>query len=140
MTVLITGSLGKTGARVAEALQREGRPFLVASRSGKAGSYPAVRFDWLDESTWELPFAAPEAQKQPIRALYIVGPPVEDAFPPVKAFVDYSRAKGVERFVLLSASPAEEEPSTWYGRAHGYLKNLGAEWAVIRPTWFMRKI
>ena len=138
MTVLITGSLGKTGARIAEALQNEGQRFLVASRSGKAGSYPAVRFDWTDESTYELPFASPEAQKLPIRAVYIVGPPAEDPFPSVKAFVDFAKAKGVKRFVFLSASPADESPSTWFGRLHTYLKELGVEWTVLRPTWFMR--
>ena len=139
MTILVTGSLGKTSSRLAPILQSEGHPFIVASRSGKAGSYPAVRFDYSDESTWELPFTSPEAQKSPITAAYIVGPPQDDPYVPVKAFIDYAKSKGVKRFVFLSASPADEKHESWLGKIHAHIKSLEVEWAVLRPTWFSRK-
>ena len=142
MTILVTGSLGKTSSRLAAVLQSGGHSFLIASRSGKAGSYPGVRFDWTDTSTWDLPFHSPEAQKDPITAAYLVSPPVEEPFQYEQAFIDFARTKGVKRFVFLSASPVDANNP--YGKVHAYLKRLGTEegleWAVMRPTWFMRML
>ena len=142
MTILVTGSLGKTSSRLAATLKSGGHSFLVASRSGKAGSYPAVRFDWTDKSTWDLPFNSPEAQKDPITAAYLVSPPVKEPFQYEQAFIDFARTKGVKRFVFLGASPMDENNP--YANVHRYLKRLGTEegleWAVLRPTWFMRML
>lgn len=146
MTILITGSLGKTSSRLAAILHSEGRPILVASRTGKAGSYPAVRFDFTDESTYELPFTSPEAQKQPISAVYLARPPVEEPATPLIAFIDFARARGVKRFVYLSASPDYNiDPSygASFAKPQDYLKQLEkqeVEWAAVRPTWFMRAL
>ena len=143
MTILVTGSLGKTSSRLAAVLQSGGYSFLIASRSGKAGSYPAVRFDWTDKSTWDLPFSSSEAQNNPITAAYLVSPPVAEPFQYEQAFIDFARTKGVKRFVFLSASPVDDT-NTSYGKVHAYLKRLGTdeglEWAVMRPTWFMRTL
>jgi festuclavine dehydrogenase len=59
-----------------------------------------------------------------------------DVFPPMKAFIDFARPKGIKRFVLLSASvfkaggPAMEQ-------VHQYLIDLGVDYTMLRPSWFM---
>ncbi|KAI9677977.1 MAG: hypothetical protein M1822_008085 [Bathelium mastoideum] len=54
----------------------------------------------------------------------------------MKPFIDTAKAHGVARFVLLSAI-REDETTPGTGKVHAYLKGLGVEWAVLRPTWFM---
>lgn len=138
MTILITGSSGKTASPLADALHATSHEFIIASRTGTApNSYPAVRFDWLDESTYENPFMAAEARQSPITGMYIVPVPGHiDALTPVKPFIDLAKARGVKRFVLLSSSLIESGgPHT--GKIHAYLQQLGVEWAVLKPTWFM---
>ncbi|KAL9108021.1 MAG: hypothetical protein Q9227_007126 [Pyrenula ochraceoflavens] len=140
MTILITGSLGKVSSRIAPLLHASGHPFLIASRSGKAppsSPYHFVQFDWLDESTFSVPFSSPEAQQSPITTVYLLAPPVLDPVPHMKRFIDFAKSQGVRRFVQQSASSLPEG-GPLYGQVHAYLKGLGVEWTVLRPTWFMR--
>lgn len=58
-------------------------------------------------------------------------------------FIDFAREKGVNRFLLLSATQAEPgDPSL--GEVHAHLKKLGTEqgiqWIVVRPTWFIENL
>lgn len=143
MTILITGSSGKTAAYLAQMLKADGTSILVASRSPKKGSTkPSVRFDWLDDSTWELPFSHEQSQSSPIKAVYLVAPDVDSARAKVIAFVKYAMQKGVKRFTLLSAWE-NPEGGPLLGGAHAELKALGQqgiEWAVLRPHFFMGMI
>lgn len=134
MTVLITGGKVKTASCLACLLKDGNKPFLVASRSGgdPADEFPSCRFDWLDATTYAIPWSKVEE----ITSVYLVPPPVLDMLPPMKAFIDYCREKGVERFVLLSASVVEPGgPAA--GKVHEYLVSIGVEYCVLRPTWFM---
>lgn len=53
--------------------------------------------------------------------------------------MDLAVEKGVERFVLLSASILEVGDGPMMSRVSGYVAGLGVEWAALRPTWFMGK-
>ncbi|KAI1138191.1 putative ergot alkaloid A [Hypoxylon sp. FL0543] len=133
--VLVTGGTGKVGSRLVPLLIEAGIPALVASRSGKApAGATGVHFDWDDEATWQ-PILA-----NPVRAVFIVAPAAPDQSPFIK-FVDQARARGVQRFVVLSASSVEEG-GPLMGGTHKRLRELGdegkVEWAVLRPTWFMQ--
>ncbi|KAL1742140.1 hypothetical protein HDZ31DRAFT_43884 [Schizophyllum fasciatum] len=134
-TILLTGGNGKTSSRVAQQLSDAGVPFLMTSRAPPAAPrFPTARFDWLDDATWDTPFEA--AGGAPVAAVYLVAPPVLDALTPMARFVERARARGVRRFVLLSASPLPRgAPGT--GAVHEYLANAGVEYCVLRPTWFM---
>ncbi|KAI5891577.1 NAD(P)-binding protein [Schizophyllum commune H4-8] len=113
-TILLTGGNGKTSSRVAKQLHDAGIPFLMTSRSPPAApKFPTIRFDWLDDTTWEAPFQHSSGQ---ISAVYLVSPPVTDPLPPMSRFIDFARARGVRRFVLLTSRAA---------------------YCVLRPTWFM---
>ncbi|PBK59502.1 NAD(P)-binding protein, partial [Armillaria solidipes] len=138
MTVLITGGKGKTASRLARLLKDANKPFLVASRSGRdpTDDFPSCRFDWLDASTYAIPWSKVEE----ITSVYLVPPLVLDMVLPMqvvlKAFIDYCREKGVVRFVLLSASVVEPGgPAA--GKVHDYLARTGVEYCVLRPTWFI---
>jgi len=54
----------------------------------------------------------------------------------MKAFTELALTKGVRRFVFLSGSIVNDDyPSL--KQFHQYLANLGVDYAILRPTWFM---
>ncbi len=86
MTVLITGGKGKTASRLARLLKDGNKPFLVASRSGgnPTDGFPSCRFDWLDATTYAIPWSKVEE----ITSVYLVPPLVFDTVPPMKYLID----------------------------------------------------
>ncbi|KDR83084.1 hypothetical protein GALMADRAFT_238896 [Galerina marginata CBS 339.88] len=130
MTILITGGTGKTGGKLAQLLQAAQQPVLIASRSGVApGPFKAVEFDWTDEKTFENPFKAdPNIDK-----VYLVA---TVPFELVKPFIDLAVAKGVKRIVFCSAT-AMEKGMYSYGKIHEYIVDVGVDYVVLRPSWFI---
>ena len=158
MAVLVNGGLGaRSSVGVARLLLDAGIPFVLASRRGAGGAahknavaetMPAVRFDWLDKSTWDAPFEyqQKQQQQQPAKALggdvavfsavYIVTVPDPEI---VNAFVDFAAARGVRRFVLAAGTPTVKgDPG--HGGVWAHLDARGLEYCVMRPTWFMGKL
>ena len=137
MTILITGSSGKTARRLA-ILLRPSQKILIASRSGaNVGEIQGVKFDWADTTSYANPYFHPQAQESPIKGVYLVSQPGNtNPYGIMKPFIDTAKAHGVKRFVLLSAI-REDETTPGTGKVHRYLKELGVEWTVLRPTWFM---
>lgn len=137
MTILLTGGTGRTATAVARRLSEAGIPFLVLPRSSSSSTpFESCRFDWDDETTFNIPFSKAAA----IDAVYIVVPitVVDDQAKPITAFIDFARRKGVKRFVALSMSNAEPGKRIM-GAVHAHLKSSGSEYAVLRPTWYMGK-
>lgn len=135
-TIILLGGTGKISSRIAPLLSSANYSVLQASRSGKvtAGieNCTGVKFDWDDEKTYESPF-----QNSNTSAVFLVAPPVLDALPPMKKFIEGAIKYGVKRFVLLSASILEVGDGPAMGEVSGYLKGLDVAWAVLRPSWFM---
>lgn len=140
MAVLLTGGTGKTSLRVARLLQDAHVPFLAASRRGEAGApagIPAVRFDWLDASTFENPFNHNFPSQEGISAVYLIAPEVPDPTPHMNAFIDLAVEKYlVKRFVLL-AGASVEKGGHFVGKVWKHLVDIGVEYCVLRPSWFM---
>ncbi|MCP2248838.1 NAD(P)H-binding protein [Lentzea aerocolonigenes] len=113
-TVLVLGATGKTGRRVTELLGPAARP---ASRSS------ATKFDWSLPGTWEPAVAG-------TTAVYVV-PPENPAA--LADFVPVAVKAGVNRFVLLSMRGAPDDDPF-----EAAIKNSGADWTILRPTWFMQ--
>jgi uncharacterized protein YbjT (DUF2867 family) len=134
MTILITGGTGKTGLKLAHLLSKAGHAVLLTSRKGEVPQpFKGVKFDWLEPSTFTNPFDADPA----IDRVYVVGPiGVLDTLPHVKPFIDLAVTKGVKRFVVLSGSPVGKGGPV-AGKVHEYLEEIGVDYAVLRPTWFM---
>jgi hypothetical protein len=53
------------------------------------------------------------------------------------ALVQAAMARGARRFVLLSGSPMPEG-GPGVGQTHRWLRENTADWAVLRPSWFMQ--
>lgn len=133
MTILLTAGTGKTAIRIARLLKDANQPVLLTSRKGVVPEpFKGVKFDWLDPSTFENVFTADPN----IDRIYLVSPAGSiDPLPPMKPFLDLAVKKGVNRFVLLSAS-ALEAGHPAMGKVHEYLLSLKVDYAVIRPSWF----
>jgi festuclavine dehydrogenase len=148
MSILLTGGIGKTSSRIASLLLERGIPTILTSRRAEGTQYSGtfvgriVKFDWLDESTFENPFTfasalGPEGR---IKAIYLVMPPFRaDSFSVVKPFIDLAVSKGVKRFVLMSVL-ATEKGMLGHGKVHEYLVDLGVEYAILRPSWFFGEL
>ncbi|KAF2020120.1 NAD(P)-binding protein [Aaosphaeria arxii CBS 175.79] len=133
MTILITGSTGKTSKRLAEILQASNTPFLIATRRDASEiPFPSVQFDWHEAKSFENPFNT----ATDISAVYLVAPETPEPAPFVNPFIDLAIAKGVKKYVLLSGTP-QVKGGQFSGRIWSHLEQANVEFAVLRPTWFM---
>ncbi|KAJ5787296.1 hypothetical protein N7457_002286 [Penicillium paradoxum] len=143
MPVLLTGGTGKTSVRLARFLQNENIPFLLASRRGAAAApsgMPAVKFDWLDQSTWKEPFQSHFAGGGTITAIYLMEPLVAEPWKPMNEFIDFARTEhGVRRFVLVAGSSAEPS-KPGMGMVWQHFLDTGVDYCVLRPSWFMENL
>ncbi len=121
--ILVLGGTGKTGRRVASRLQQRGHEVRAASRKGP------TRFDWNDENTWEPALDG-------VGTAYLVDSQLSDAATSLNSFSRLAVSSGVERLVLLSVrdwvvSPGEEKLP-----CERVVRESGAEWTILKPTWF----
>jgi len=130
-TILLLGGTGKVASAIVPLLDASRHPYLLASRSGNGKN--GCKVDLSDKTTYDIPF---QTARSPIKAVFLVSPSVEDVVTPLKSFIDFARTNGVNRFVLMSASIVPKG-GVAMGQVHEYLENLGVEWAVLRPSWFM---
>ncbi|GAA2913094.1 NAD(P)H-binding protein [Streptomyces thioluteus] len=130
--VLVTGSTGTTGSRVASRLVALGHRVSAATRRPTApDSARSVRFDWHEPSTYAHALHGADR-------VYLV-PPVGDPHPAavMLPFLHEAREAGVRRAVLLGSS-AIPAGGPGVGRVQEALPGLFEEWAVLRPSWFMQ--
>jgi uncharacterized protein YbjT (DUF2867 family) len=121
--ILVIGSSGKTGRRVADRLKARGVPV----RAGSRGS--ATPFDWDDPDTWEPALRG-------VRAAYVTYFPdlaVPGAAPAITRLSTLAVGNGVGRLVLLSGRGEAEAQ-----RCEQIVRDSGAEWTIIRSSWFMQ--
>ncbi|MYX28822.1 NAD(P)H-binding protein [Streptomyces sp. SID8381] len=131
-TTLVIGATGTTGRRTAAQLAAAGHRVRAASRRATpvAGAEP-VAFDWYDPGTHA-------AALDGVDRVYLVPPPGDpDPAATMLPFLHRARAAGAHRAVLLSSS-AVPEGGPAVGRVHQALPGLFAQWAVLRPSWFMQ--
>ncbi|CAN7688219.1 NAD(P)H-binding protein [Caballeronia sp. LjRoot34] len=119
--ILVLGSTGKTGRRIAERLAARNLPVRHGSRS-------ATRpFDWNDPSTW-VPVL------EGIKAVYVCYYPdlsVAGATNAIQSFTDLAVSSGVRRLVLLSGRGEPEAQ-----RCEDIVRSSGVEWTLLRASWF----
>jgi uncharacterized protein YbjT (DUF2867 family) len=122
-TIVVIGGTGKTGRRIAERLRARNVPVRIGSRSG------APPFDWDDRRTWD-------AALRGATAAYISYHP-DLAMPGtaelIGALAERAIAAGTRRLVLLSGRGEHEAE-----RAEHALRASGAEWTIVRCSWFMQ--
>jgi len=121
--LLILGASGKTGRRIVEKLRARQVPVRLGSR----GAHPA--FDWSVPATWA-------AALDGVSAVYLSYYPdiaVPGAPEAIEAFSKLALASGVRRVVLLSGRGEAEAR-----RAEQILQRSGADWTIVRCSWFMQ--
>lgn len=119
--IAVLGATGKTGRRVADRL----RDRSVPTRLGSRGATPP--FDWERAETWEPVLAGASAAYV---AYYpdLAAPGAPEA---IGALAEVALSAGVSRIVLLSGRGEEEAQ-----RAEAVLASSGADWTVVRASWF----
>lgn len=129
-TILVTGATGNTGRRVADRLHQRGHRVRTASRRGQADPRH-VPFDWDDRDTYDPVLDG-------VDGVYLI-PPIGAAEPErqMHPFLERALAAGVRRVVLLSSS-AIAPGGSGLGLVHTTIGDMFAEWAVLRPSWFMQ--
>ncbi|KAL4252829.1 NAD(P)-binding domain superfamily protein [Pleurotus pulmonarius] len=143
MAILVTGGGGMTSRAVASQLKDTGIPFVIGSTRGASASSPgieAVKFDWTDKSTYPNPFQHVFPGGEKITAVYLVPGPLHagDPNPAINAFVDYAMTEhGVKRFVLCGGVVLKKGGPWHLDDVWSHFKEVGAEYMVLRPTWFL---
>jgi uncharacterized protein YbjT (DUF2867 family) len=119
--VLVIGGTGKTGRRLAHLLEERGTPIRIGSRSADPP------FDWDDGDTWA-------GALEGAGAAYISYYPdlaIPGAVEAVTKLAATALEQGVRRLVLLSGRGEEEAQ-----RAERALRESGADWTIVRCSWF----
>ncbi|WP_067544334.1 NmrA family NAD(P)-binding protein [Nocardia crassostreae] len=128
--VLVLGSSGTTGSRVANLLRWQGVTTRLATRTPN-GDPLRVGFDWHDGDSYDTALHS-------VSAVYLVAPVgVRDPVPLVEPFLRAARRHGVRRVVALGSS-AVPEAEHGMGGIHRLVREIMPEWAVLRPSWFMQ--
>ena len=120
---LVIGGTGKTGRRVAARLQALGRPVRIGSRSGDAA------FDWERPATWAPALRGDERRVHRL----LPRPRRARAAELIAELAATALREGAGRLVLLSGRGEVEAQ-----RAEAALAASGAEWTVVRCSWFMQ--
>lgn len=130
--VLVTGATGTTGRRLLAGLARQAE-VVPASRSADQAQPSGVRFDWSDPGTHA-------AALDGVGAVYVLPPTgVADPAGLVIEFVRLATERGARRVVLHGAhSITAADPGL--GEVQRALPSIAAEWAVLRPSWFMQNL
>lgn len=119
--ILVVGSTGKTGSRVARLLAERGHAVRPVSRNS------SIPFDWEQPATWPTALAD-------VKAAYVTYFP-DLAFPgaaeKIEAFTKVAITAGLRKLVLLSGR----------GESHakiceGIVRNSGLEYTLVRCAWF----
>ncbi|MFJ3203698.1 NAD(P)H-binding protein [Streptomyces sp. NPDC086989] len=118
---LVIGGNGKTGRRVAQKLRLRGLPVRIGSRTG------APAFDWNAPGTWGPALEGVDR----VYVTYYPDLGFPGAAEQIGAFSEAAVAAGARRLVLLSGRGEEAAQ-----RAEEALKASGADWTVVRASWF----
>jgi uncharacterized protein YbjT (DUF2867 family) len=120
-TILVIGSTGKTGSRVAAKLADLGHSVRHGSRRS------STPFDWEKPATWPAALAG-------VQAIYITYFP-DMAFPGaeenIEALTKLAADAGVRRLVLLSGRSEYHAQ-----RCEEIVRNSGLEYTLVRAAWF----
>ncbi|WP_264530922.1 NmrA family transcriptional regulator [Flavobacterium sp. N502540] len=120
--ILVLGSNGKTGRRVAERLAKiDGIQTRLGSRNEK------LPFDWEKPETWA-------AVLQGIDTVYITFQPdlaIPSATETIQNFTGLATKLGVQKMVLLSGRGEKEAQL-----CEEIVKSAAKNWTIIRASWF----
>ena len=120
-TILVIGSTGKTGKRVADQLEKRGMPIRHGSRSAE------IPFDWENPRTWAPALAGVDK----VYLTYYPDLAVPGSVDAIRGIIEVAKDAGVGRLVLLSGRGEEEAE-----RAEDVVRASGLEWTILRASFF----
>jgi uncharacterized protein YbjT (DUF2867 family) len=120
-TILVIGSTGKTGQRVADRLEARGIPVRHGSRSAD------IPFDWENPQTW----APALADVDKVYITYYPDLAVPGSVDAVRRLTELAKEAGVRRLVLLSGRNEVEAE-----RAEDVVTACGLDWTIVRCAFF----
>lgn len=133
--ILVTTPNGRVGSEIVKQLLSLRLPVRVAAHTVEKARqlFPQADIVPLDFSN----ALSLKAALCGVESLYLA-PPKED-YPgrPIKYTIDFARASGVKRVVLLSAMGVEHTKAALC-RIECYLKVSGLAWTILRPNTFMQ--
>lgn len=142
-TILITGATGTIGKQVAQSLLSKGANVRVGLRDPAKGAELAeagatvVPFDFEKPETFAPAFEG-------VERVFLLSPFVENFVELVEQAARAATDAGVKFIARLSALGADpnspEGLSGQHGRAEEAIKASGADWAVLRPTFFQDNV
>lgn len=121
--ILVLGSSGKTGKRVASRLQNLQIPVRLGSRKAQPP------FNWDNPEHWSEVLSG-------IESVYITFQPdlaVPQAFEKIKLFTEIARANKIKKLVLLSGRGEKEAQA-----CEQIIIQSGMDWTILRASWFMQ--
>lgn len=119
--ILVIGSTGKTGRRIAQRLSARGHTVRAGSRS----STPP--FDWQQPDTWAPALEGVEvAYVSFFPDLAVPGAPAA-----IEKLTSLAKAAGVQRIVLLSGRGEANAQ-----RCEGIVRESGLGYTLVRASWF----
>jgi uncharacterized protein YbjT (DUF2867 family) len=120
-TILVIGSTGKTGQRVADRLEARGIPVRHGSRSAD------IPFDWENPQTW----APALADVDKVYITYYPDLALPGSVDAVRKLTELAKEAGVRRLVLLSGRNEVEAE-----RAEDVVTACGLDWTIVRCAFF----
>jgi uncharacterized protein YbjT (DUF2867 family) len=121
--ILVLGSTGKTGKRVADRLQNLQIPIRLGSRKGNPS------FNWDEPDNWQEVLTG-------IEKVYITFQPdlaVPKAIEKIKLFTEKAKENKVSKLVLLSGRGEKEAQA-----CEQIIIQSGLDWTILRASWFMQ--
>lgn len=120
-TILVIGSTGKTGKRVADQLEGRGIPVRHGSRTAN------IPFDWDNPQTWAPALAGVEK----VYVTYYPDLAVPGSVEAIRKLAGIAKEAGVRRLVLLSGRNEVEAQ-----RAEDVVRACGLDWTIVRCAFF----
>lgn len=138
--ILITGTTGKIGRHLIDALQARGVAFKALARSEASAAaltaqkVQVVRGDLTDPDSFRAALAG-------VETLFLLSSSA-DPFAQEAPALAVAQAAGVKKVVKLSAMGASADSANPFLRGHGraerWIEDSGLAWTFLRPSFFMQ--
>lgn len=133
--ILVTTPNGKIGSEIVKQLLSLGVPVRAGAHTVEKARriFPQAQVVPLDFSK----ALSVKAALSGVDSLYLTSPKEDYPTRPIKQTIDFARASGVKRVVLLSAMGVEHTEAA-FSQIEVYLKVSGLAWTILRPNTFMQ--